>query len=440
MTMSIQSEDIVRQLSVDVAMTLEKHQYFEQLTKELNKQHDVEKKRWPEDIVESLALIASVAWSQQPPDIKAYVEQSSALDNKLSSTVSKNVNQPSATSQSSNISSTCSSALGNSNAASEAFMHRAVENSKIDPRAIPNLLSSAPGSENNTEPFYVSPDQTGTNSKNSAKTESDAPLEKTSRGDHVLESKFTVTRHYENEYAQSEKIRQNVTAAHGKFVISEQGVTLLAPHAQDMVTPQKQGSNLETVYGSKTIFRIDGASSSQPRTNEFRDGVREKDMTLTSDATDSLNLSRTKTLNSTIKPSRDKEDDRNDAALPVPMMAPVPSTPANFPDAIQQQMFAGYSHQQSAKEAYAAQSVQKTRTPEGIRYSLDADKSVQITGSAKKGYVLHASDSEVKRILDKHADATLQVTVADLGDESTTVHSDQLATKAFEPTYNKSEE
>ena len=439
MTMSIQSEDIVRQLSVDVAATLEKHQYFEQLTEELNKQHDVEKKKRPEDAVESLAFIASVAWSQQPLEIKTLVEQSSALDNKLSSIISSNVNQLSATSQLSNITSIRSSASGNSSdTASAAFMHRANENSKIVPAAVPQMVSPASGSENNTQSVNASARQIATNLNKLEQTTGGTTLEKGSRGDLASGFKSAAINRNDKDDTQNEQIRQNAIA-HLNFSSPQQNITALPSQAQHNAAPHRQLPNPEIFHGSKTVSRIDVPLSTQPITNEIRDDVREKEIILSSDTTD-LNLRKSETSATTTKLPKTKEEDVIDGTFPLPVTAQIPLTPTNLPDTVPHQAFTGRSPQRSSEQTYVAPSVKKAGTLEGIKYSLNADKSVQITGSVKKGYVLHSSDREVKRILDKHADQTLQVTIAELGDESAGVHSDQLTSDAVDLTNDKSEE
>ena len=397
MTMPIQSEDISRQFSINAAAPMEKHQNFDQSTEELNKRRDVEKKKRPEDAVSPLAAIAAQAWARQPIETNMFAKVKSGLNLQSGSMPKNSYAQP--TDQSDSVGSTAARKLNLRSPLIDAYKSSTTQISLINAGAnsvdVNSISGSAPNAnrpEFSSQSFSSSQQSDNIQSTRAPRDLSPPPLVAPAQS------------------ASSSRLAET------QWDVSPKGESMSVSATQSKINSARPSAE------SQMQIELDGDTAAEQPSSLAQRVVGANEGTGTANSSD-------------LFPKRarhEQEDESIIAAMGFTNQGQAPASPyVEVPPPAQQQ-FSGDSAKRSVDQANAALSIQKAVAPEGIRYSLEswgADKSVQITGTAQKGYVLHASDNEVRQILEKHEDESLSAIIA-AGSGVSDSNPDQLKIEA----------
>ncbi|MET3108424.1 hypothetical protein AAKU67_002732 [Oxalobacteraceae bacterium GrIS 2.11] len=373
MTMPIQSESRATHLSTNELADLDQRtdQYVGELKKSVEEISDNEpiKKKRPEDATDSLAVMASIAWSRQPVEIKSLAEQAGSLNRQINAIKEGTADLD------------CHAGRGD---------HGGSTVSKVD----------YSGSQF-AEQHQLSSSQSDASKKSFSDRSS--VLAAIGKPDSAQPVKSAIDDTLEHDVSGHDAMLAPANLSGVSIGSSGQAALPSNPSSKSNEASGVDTSSLNgTTLGRE---RIDGSGD---RASSFT--VSDKDGAMKPGIVDAP------VQHVKVK----KEDDPIDSAQPQVMM-PAQPLPVNIiPEMVPQQSLTGRHGKNTNEQARAAQAGQRSGTVEGIKYKLDSwgvDKSVEITGSAQKGYVLHASDSEVKQVLDRHADNSLNLTVAARDDE-----------------------
>lgn len=224
-----------------------------------------------------------------------------------------------------------------------------------------------------------------------------------------------VNQQYDNQNAAPNPTVTDNVAANA----NAQSAVVAQQHMQTPVSDQKQQSGMSVDSASDTtqIGQIQQQRSVQ---NKFSD-VALHDKQQRNSAQDEAGIGSEQAAAKSLARQEDKEKDISDAASAMQAATPAPTMPnvLNAPVPQPQQP----SQTQQAMEQHRTKLAKQDRagSAEGIRYNLDSwgkNQSVQIVGSNKTGYTLRPSDGEVKRVLEKHEDDSLGISIAASDDNS----------------------
>ena len=368
MNATIQTASQPDQLSIDAAQKLERFQFLENSTGEMDKKNSVEKEKRPEDVAGSLAALASAIWLRQPNDTKAQVTVQCELIAKPNSYSSEDRSREPEQSNELNSELTENSRLTSvsditkNSAAKSAAMFS--DDSSILDLGLQRIDEVATSDHDNV----------------SVVGNADSHASKTS-GEQLMSTNRPIDATGYRE--------QNFNRPGGN---SDLRVT---------------SSNSA---GRQHLARDHRSSAVDAELSGPADSSSKPDWAAKGDQSNSVNSS---------ERHKFENEEAVDAAGSAPIIQQQFVYPEVIPNAHPQQF--GGDLKRSAEQARAAMAAQKGSI-EGVKYSFNSwgagDYSVQITGSSRSGYKAQASNGEVAGILGKHLseDNSLGLTIESTAD------------------------
>jgi hypothetical protein len=446
-----QSKDLVHQHR---AGEIGAFKQYEKPANDAKKKNEIEEKERSEDSANSLAAMVAVAWSKQPPEIQALAEKSSGLSLDMLSSVAEGSSAQQSSAQ--QVSQATQSFGAEFDVASVSAAHLKASNlsSKlVEQSSQTGEVSSLVGANSSK---HVS-STTTPSGKLSSDEAQDRPINGLfyQRHDSTAVTEKQVSAAMRNPaFLAPESGFQGVVDGNGfesVFASLEQNVAVTLPTA----AASEEAEKVEHAMPSQqnlAVARSEGRisqpqmqqvfnQSAHQQTNGLRSGMAFKPGSLSEvDASlpsfvqadgandDSLGSSSSKTMGNTDETDtalmrttaslKADQGDTRDLAESVSMMPSALTSTNTAVAAEPKQPSTGSSSKRPAQRATPAH---QANAPEGVKYNLRSwgeNKSVEILGSAQKGYTLHASDREVEQALVDHMDGALPDNVVIAGGTS----------------------
>jgi len=371
MNATIQTASQHDQLSSDTTQKLERFQFLENSTGDMDKTNGVEKKKRPEDMTDSLAAMVSAIWLKQPNDIKAQFTNQCEQITKSNSFSSQDSRQE----------------LTQSDELNQPLIENSQLASTSDFTKNPTTKSAAIFSEDS--PFV----DIGLQSINEVSKPEHDNVSVAGNAD-TQASKISVE--------QSTSLGSSTNAA----VYREQNMNRSGQNSDLRVT-SSTSTGRQDLSQDNELSSVD-MELSGPTTIPLKpDWTAKGDLPNSASTSDHHQFEK-------------ENEEAIDAAVSAPFIQQQFASPEVIPNTHPQQF--GSDLKRSAEQARAAMAAQKGSI-EGVKYSFNSwgagDNSVQITGSSRSGYKAQASNGDVAAILGNHLseDNSLGLTI-----ESTTAN------------------